>query len=396
MRQILLTNAGDANPLSASSVEILTELVGRCLKRERFGGPKVEFEGSLSKLSPEEFARTAIRHRVFSLISRHVEIPELWKETLRTFEQQIAIANLENLRLSDELSKKFASAGIPHTFMKGSGLSLIALGRLGLRDAPTDIDLLVDEKDIIRARKLLIELGYEPRGGASPEQPRIWRTMLLVYRELGFSKGRLNIDLHWRPADQPDLFPPTSELIDKAQVVSSGDMAIPTLRPDHALWLESLKMLQDRNFSLSNSVTVVLLTEKTGVNSGMESAYLRPLVSSAQLFAYRTLGQMSETLEQTEFSRVREQIYKIHQENWSLFSVMGLKYPSHRNWVSLPPPSEILNKLQILSFTGNTLKALKILSTQYLIRPYEGFSGNPITRLVSRLKLVSRAFRKKS
>jgi len=396
LRKILLTDAGDSNPLSISNVALVTELVGRCLQRERFGGPKIDFDARLSELSPEEFARTATRHRVLAFITRHVDIPELWKERLKGFEQQIAIVNLDHLRRCDHLSKEFASAGIPHVFMKGSGLSLIAVGRLGLRDVPTDVDILVKESDTIRATALLSDLGYEPHLGASPEKPRVWEKMLVGYRELAFNKGRLLIDLHWRPADQPELFPPAAELIEKARIVSNGDLAFPTLSLDHALWLESLKMLHDRNFSLSISVTIVLLTEKAGANVAPPTPYLSALVSAAQFFAFRTLGQTSETSEPMEVSSLKKKLDSVHQQNWALFSVMGLMFNSHRTWVSLAPLSEILNRFQTLRFTGRTSTALKILVTHHVVRPLERFDSNLATRFVSRLRLVRRAFKKNS
>ena len=370
-RRLLLTEAGDTHPLDPAYVKELTEIVALCVEREKFGDlPKIDARDRLASLSLDEFLRTAIRHRVVSLLARHTTLPSDWVERFTRQQRRIAIAAMQNLRHVDYLDKEFTTRGLPHVFMKGCGVSLVAVGRLGLRDAPTDVDILISEQDTIEAHNLLVALGYEAQSGATPDKPKIWQKMLFAYPELAYSKESVTVDLHWRPAHHQDLFPPSEALIAGATQVSLGDIAFPTLNTTHALWLEAVKMLQDRNFSLSNPVTIAHLAKNPGTPT---STHLTAVVSSAQAFTTRLLRSDSASPNTSPLTKREKTLQDLHSQNWDLFATMGMKFTSHRTWAALPPREELFSRLKTLLLTGGTVKALQTLGTQLFFRPYERF-----------------------
>jgi hypothetical protein len=136
-----------------------------------------------------------------------------------------------------------------------------------------------------------------------------------AYPELAYTKDSMTVDLRWRPAHQPDLFPPSEILIAEAQMVSHGDIAFPTLNTTHALWLEAHKMLQDRNFTLSNPFTISLLSDSQGPKATPTTRHLAPLVSLAQAFTRQLFGNDSTSASHTPKTRREAILHKLHQHH---------------------------------------------------------------------------------
>jgi hypothetical protein len=374
-RRLLLTEAGDTNPLDPEYVSTLVEVVSLCVKREQnSGSSKIDVRERLEPLSLDEFLRTALRHRSVSLIARHATLPEGWVARFKAQEKNIAIASIQNLRQVDYLHKQFDQAGIPHVFLKGCGVSLVAVGRLGLRDAPTDVDILVSEKDTIKAHTLLLRLGFSAHMGATPEKPRIWKQMLFAYPELAYTKDAMTVDLHWRPAHQPDLFPPSEALIAEANSVSHASVTFPTLNTSHALWLEALKMLQDRNFSLSISLTIAFLRGKAQEPTALSGDRIGVLVASAEAFCSEVLGHQRVSFGESLPGKLETSLAAVHSKNWRMFSAMGMRFPSHRKWEALPPPAELMSRLRTLQLAGEAPEGLSLLGIQLFLRPYERYA----------------------
>jgi hypothetical protein len=279
-RRLLLTEAGDTNPLNPEYVVKLVEA-------------KIDARNTLAPLSLDEFLRTALRHRSVSLITRHAILPEGWVARFKAQEKNIAIASMQNLRQVDYLHQEFDKEGIPHVFMKGCGVSLVAVGRLGLRDAPTDVDIMVSEKDTIRAHTLLLRLGFSAHMGATPDKPKIWKQMLFAYPELAYTKDFMTVDLHWRLAGHPRLFPASDFIISSSVGASIGTVGFPTLHPTHARWLEASKLHGDRNFLLSTAVTIVNLSSRGQLDAIEPSVRLRAIDESAMAFSSGLLSELN-------------------------------------------------------------------------------------------------------
>jgi len=105
-----------------------------------------------------------------------------------------------NLFLAAELLRVvtlLAEAGIPAVPYKGVALGEAAYGSLALRPS-SDIDLLVAEADVRRARDLLLAGGYEPEISLTGEaETRYFANnceLNLARRE---DEGRARVELHW-------------------------------------------------------------------------------------------------------------------------------------------------------------------------------------------------------
>jgi hypothetical protein len=84
---------------------------------------------------------------------------------------------------------------IPVIPYKGAALSQQIYGDIGLRIS-SDIDIIVREQDVIRAKALLISQGYTPPISLTPEQDK---KFIQVRCEYDLSHPRRNtLDLHWQ------------------------------------------------------------------------------------------------------------------------------------------------------------------------------------------------------
>ena len=130
---------------------------------------------------------------------------------------------------SVRLRRRFEAAGVEVLFLKGAALGQLAYGDPGLKQG-RDIDLLVSPLDAEPALRLLCAEGYQiiaPARNPTEAQRRI------VYRlhkdmELFHPERRLNVELHWRLVDNPELLKgvgPGSARRD----VALADGALPTL-----------------------------------------------------------------------------------------------------------------------------------------------------------------------
>jgi hypothetical protein len=215
--------------------------------------------------------------------------------------------------------------------------------------------------------------------------------MLFAYPELAYTKDSMTVDLHWRPAHHPDLFPPSETLITEAQTVSIGAITFPTLNTTHALWLEALKMLQDRNFSLSISTSLALLAERTEKETNNHQ-YLPPsLMVTAQAFASTLLGLPASGSLVPALLGDNCRMQLLHRNNWQLYSSMGTKFPSHLRWDSLPSQLELKSRKNTLIMTGRRVIAFRVLLTQRIARPYESFLSRRILGVPNPSRIFLRA-----
>jgi hypothetical protein len=118
-----------------------------------------------------------------------------------TLQEKIQLGRLRAGILVEELLAildAFENRGIAAIAHKGPALSMLAYGRVGVRDS-FDLDLVVGELDVSAAEEALRERGYE-RHDTPPLTPRqeaarrrTWNEYELVSRD-----GWLFVDLHWR------------------------------------------------------------------------------------------------------------------------------------------------------------------------------------------------------
>jgi|HubBroStandDraft_1064217.scaffolds.fasta_scaffold23565_2 hypothetical protein len=148
-----------------------------------------------------QLIQLALRHDTLSLTYRNLHricpdiVPTGVLQPLRARHEADAT---ETRLLAKELTAILAfldSCGIQAVPFKGPALAVRLYGDLSLRGFG-DLDILIGEQDVVRARRLLIDWGYAPEWVETGELNQFLRENheLLLYRV----DGKVRVDLHWR------------------------------------------------------------------------------------------------------------------------------------------------------------------------------------------------------
>lgn len=144
----------------------------------------------------------ATLHRLRPLLFKHLKsmgkaaaVPSaVWA----SIEQHATHTIRRNFVLTNELArllKAFREAGIEAIPFKGPIVAMRAYGNLGLR-AFHDLDILLHREDMLKAKKLLLGLGYK----APWKQNDVWEEQH-IETQLGCdfvsANGIVNVELHW-------------------------------------------------------------------------------------------------------------------------------------------------------------------------------------------------------
>ena len=161
-----------------------------------------------------QFAATSIDwDYLFELARRHSVVPLLYRQLQTQASELVPPATLQRLKLqyqensarnavlSAELCRLvnlLAEAGIEAIPYKGPLLGLIAYGDVSLRRF-VDLDILVRKDEVLRARDLMLQAGYEPTKSLSLTQQEV---LLRTQHNLQFARDqrRLIVELHWEVA----------------------------------------------------------------------------------------------------------------------------------------------------------------------------------------------------
>ncbi len=110
---------------------------------------------------------TAFRHGLLPLLywQLHATCPErvppAWMDDLRGYFQRLAQRNLASAGALCEVLKKFEAGEIAAVPIKGPALAASVYGNLALREFQ-DLDFLLAEEEVPKARQALASLGYRP------------------------------------------------------------------------------------------------------------------------------------------------------------------------------------------------------------------------------------------
>ena len=150
------------------------------------------------------FVRVATRHRVIGLVHDGLTRarPDVPPEIVCGVGARAATLVRENLTMAAEalrLQRLFDKADLPVIFVKGSSLSMLAFGGLGLTGGQ-DIDLLVPREALAAAMELIASAGYrrfDPPPDISDTQLQL---LLPLRKDFGFvhQTTGLRLELHWR------------------------------------------------------------------------------------------------------------------------------------------------------------------------------------------------------
>jgi hypothetical protein len=187
---------------------------------------------------------------LFLLARRHTVVPLLYQQLKQHASDLVPQDHLQRLKheyqensarntvLTVELCrliKLFAGSGIEAIPYKGPVLSLFAYDNLALRRF-VDLDVIVNKKDVARARGLLVAEGYVPSKSLTPVQQDV---LLRTQHNLQFTKDnrRLIVELHWEVA--PHLFASSVDAETLWRDLLTFDLngvEVKTLSADHLLF----------------------------------------------------------------------------------------------------------------------------------------------------------------
>ena len=180
----------------------------------------------------------ACYHRVIPLLHRHVSdlCPKAVPAPIRQELEELSRANAyRNLLLSAELLKilsLFEAHGIPAIPYKGPVLAASLYGDLSLRQFG-DLDILVHERDALRAKDLLLSQGFRTRFSLPPK-----RSAVFLRRELDFIHDRppYCVELHWGIIEKHFSFAPDLDRMwERLEPVSLGGTSVLSLSPEDSL-----------------------------------------------------------------------------------------------------------------------------------------------------------------
>jgi hypothetical protein len=148
-----------------------------------------------------QFIRLALRHDMLPLTywNLHRVCPDLVPSgVLDPLRARYEAGAAESRLLAEELVGLLGildSQGIPAVTYKGAALAVRLYGDLSLRGFG-DLDIVVCEREVLRARRLLIDRGYAPERVEINDLNQFLRENheMLLYR----GDGKVRLDLHWR------------------------------------------------------------------------------------------------------------------------------------------------------------------------------------------------------
>jgi hypothetical protein len=158
------------------------------------------------------------------------------KPVLNQLGRFLSVHSLKNLFLACEALKLLSSlekSGISAIPWKGPVLAATAYGNVALRQF-SDLDILVREQDAVRAKDLLLSLGYRLYE-KSAEDEIAFHTLRQVY-ELVRLDGRVAVELHWAITSQTFYFPlDPASLWEQVETVSLNGTPVRNLGPEDLL-----------------------------------------------------------------------------------------------------------------------------------------------------------------
>jgi hypothetical protein len=197
-----------------------------------------------------QFIRLALRHDTLSLIYWNLQricpdiVPSGVLQPLRArHEAEAAEARLLAKELMEILGF-LDSHGIPAVPFKGPALAVRLYGDLSLRGFG-DLDIMICERDVVRARHLLIDRGYAPASVETGDLNQFLHDHheLLLYR----ADGNVRVDLHWRFTSRTACLAGDPErFLQHLETLSVVGEQMRSLRPETYLLLLSIHAAKHR------------------------------------------------------------------------------------------------------------------------------------------------------
>jgi len=213
------------------------ELLIRCLGMGDPPPTASELEHELEQLTSSDWdgiIRGAILYNVAPLLYHRLKelsldavIPANAAQKLRQCYLNSALKNMRLYRDLSEVIKVFQSNDIPVIVLKGAHLAKVVYGNIAIRQM-CDLDLLVQESDLPKVVKAMLEMGY------SPVRPYTMEGEYTKKRLPSFiKKNAIPIEIHWHIKHRSVPFSiDTNGLWKRAQPASINDLQVMVLSPE--------------------------------------------------------------------------------------------------------------------------------------------------------------------
>ncbi|HUP20231.1 MAG TPA: nucleotidyltransferase family protein [Gemmatimonadota bacterium] len=184
--------------------------------------------------------RLAWWHGILPLVARHAGsleeglVPPAARAALRGAAVEIARRNLVFLAELFRVLDRLMAESIPAIPLKGPVLAVTVYGDLALREF-TDLDVLVDRNDALRARGALADLGYVPLLDVPPAaESSLLRAGNAIALER--ASAELCVEVHWRFFPRHFRFPlEATGPLERLETVIVQGREIPQLAPEDQL-----------------------------------------------------------------------------------------------------------------------------------------------------------------
>jgi hypothetical protein len=189
---------------------------------------------SVLQLAQENRVHATVYWRLREACPRLVPAPVM--EELELAFQRQAVHNLALTRELIELLALFRANGIGAVAYKGPPLAALLYGSLGLRHF-WDLDVLIDRKDVLRAKELVLARGYRPERTLTADEEAA-----LLARDCEYNFDRehpdVHLEIHWEiiPPHHAELYS-AEELWSRVIELDVAGAKVPTLPPDELLLL---------------------------------------------------------------------------------------------------------------------------------------------------------------
>lgn len=194
------------------------------------------YEGNLEQIDWDEFLQLVIKHRLASHILKHSRflaenIPIPTYEKLMEIRLDRSKLSLNFAIHAIRIYQKFEEQQIKHCFFKGPLLSLELYQDVGFRNF-RDLDILVNQKDVEKAKQIIEELGFDciyPRIQLSAKQQKANYKLSHHYHFIHPAQIT-QVELHWNITNPRSFYEQkTEDIIDNSRAISVSNYTLPYL-----------------------------------------------------------------------------------------------------------------------------------------------------------------------
>jgi len=215
-----------------------------CIARRDLGSRESDdLQGLMnSSIDWDYLLTTARQHALLPLLRKHANSDRMPGHVRSTLKRESVMNAQSVLYLTGkalEVQKLLSAHSIGNALFKGSLLSELAYGEVGLRHAG-DIDVLIHPEDFQRAKELLESIGYQMHPHLTPAQQA---SHLAFHCEIQFTRDDwfTVVDLHWGLSPRSFVFGLSAdEVMSRLQTVSFVGSEISTFSNEDLILYQSM------------------------------------------------------------------------------------------------------------------------------------------------------------